>query len=988
MSPLRMLRPLAPLAALALLLGASPAWAVCTYNTLTSDGANSTNTSPTLYQFTQANAYWSAVGVRPAPGEDWDITVYGATAADPACVASPLASSNLGGSAVDLVIGDFNHDALGTYYPSASRFSGSSAAAVQWDDGPDLLSVNGTPVTQSLIGSDLLRVYDVYLTAGTPYSFDFYPEGGSGLHLLLFRNTSGGTYWAGRSSALFDVTGPALINAPTTGYYGVVVVNDLGAYATYALGVTASACGIPTTLTAGVTTTVAPSNGHFAFDAEEPFWMGCAVRPTSGDWDIAMYGLPSGAAAPVCFSTLLGNSALGGSVVDVTMGDFNHTPLGWYYAYATMFAGGANAQVQATGNSGVVVVNNDAIDGTLAATDLAQERDVYLVAGRTYALTFFPSAGVTLLLFANTAQGAYVAGRSSAAVTTTTSTTYLAPVTGWYGLVVVNDGAVAGSYELGVGDCSAVTPLAAGVATGTGGTENAYFSFAQSDEYWTAVAVRNTSVDWDLVVDQDNAASPAPECTTTGLAGSADVPPLQDFVVGDFNFNAPGTYYAHAHQYTSGATVPAQVQWDSGSDVIWPNDNNFTTRATGPNDVIGCWDILLTAGQTYSFSIFHGGGADVKLLLFRNALSGTYWAGRASAEFSTTSTQTYTAAATAWYGVVAVNDNGVADSYNIGVATCDPVVTLPAAPAGLNTGYLPVLFGSFTQPSPYWTPVAVAAVNPSEDWDIAGYSSATGGAIGTCESGLLAYSTHVSGYTDYVVGDFNYVPTGTNYVRADRFFGIGSANVQFYPGNHSLVMNGAHEVYTVPSTFLVQSWDALLTAGQTYSVFFSHDPGLNAKVDVFKSTGGVYWGARGTAMLEATHSASFVATSSGYYGIVVVSDGGAGTFNIGIGTGYTAVDDASRPDRDALRGVSPNPGRAGLQFQFALHDGGDVTFDVIDMAGRRVSRFEPGTRSAGEWAVAWPATDASGRPLAPGLYFVRMRLGERTVGTSKVTLLE
>jgi hypothetical protein len=188
--------------------------------------------------------------------------------------------------------------------------------------------------------------------------------------------------------------------------------------------------------------------------------------------------------------------------------------------------------------------------------------------------------------------------------------------------------------------------------------------------------------------------------------------------------------------------------------------------------------------------------------------------------------------------------------------------------------------------------------------------------------------------------------------------------------------------------FLVESWDVLLTAGQTYSVIFGHDGGFNVKADVFKSTGGVFWGGRASATFETDRSMSFVAPTSGWYGVVVVNDGGSGMFRIGINTGTTAVDGAAPPSRDELRSISPNPGRAGMRFDYALHDGGEVAFDVIDMAGRRVSRFEPGQKTAGEWTDAWPATDASGRPLRPGMYFIRMRTGDHIVGTRKVTLLE
>jgi hypothetical protein len=295
---------------------------------------------------------------------------------------------------------------------------------------------------------------------------------------------------------------------------------------------------------------------------------------------------------------------------------------------------------------------------------------------------------------------------------------------------------------------------------------------------------------------------------------------------------------------------------------------------------------------------------------------------------------------------------------------------------------------SFTQPNGFWTPIAVRAFTHGEDWDIAAYTSGTGGPIGTCANGILSSSNYVSGYTDFVIGNFNYDPVGTYYVNTTRYVGTGGAEVQYFSGSQTIALGDPHVVRTANSSFLVESWDTHLVSGQQYSIFFSHDPGLDVKVDLFAATGGVYWTGRSTALLEATHSTTFTAPVTGWYGLVVVNDGGTGLFNVGIATGVTAVDDAVRPDRDALNGVSPNPGRTGLHFDYALHEAGPVAFEVIDMAGRLVSRFEPASTSAGKWSAAWPGTGSSGQPLHPGVYFVRMRVGDRLVGTRKLTLLQ
>src|SRR5262249_21841867 len=155
---------------------------------------------PSFFQYNQTHNYWSAVGVILGPGEDWKIAVNATTAASPACVATQLASYDGGGGKVNYVIGDFNHNATGTYYPSVTRVAGIYDAWVQWSGDANLLSVNGPSVVSTLTTTDALRVWDVNLVAGTTYTFYFY--GGGGNRIQLFGNSIGGTYWVGRSSAL------------------------------------------------------------------------------------------------------------------------------------------------------------------------------------------------------------------------------------------------------------------------------------------------------------------------------------------------------------------------------------------------------------------------------------------------------------------------------------------------------------------------------------------------------------------------------------------------------------------------------------------------------------------------------------------------------------------------------------------------------------------------------------------------------------------
>lgn len=78
------------------------------------------------------------------------------------------------------------------------------------------------------------------------------------------------------------------------------------------------------------------------------------------------------------------------------------------------------------------------------------------------------------------------------------------------------------------------------------------------------------------------------------------------------------------------------------------------------------------------------------------------------------------------------------------------------------------------------------------------------------------------------------------------------------------------------------------------------------------------------------------------------------------------------PSALALDPPFPNPARAGkLSVRFTLADGATTTIELLDVAGRRLEAREVGGLDAG-----WHTLDfGRGRPLAPGVYLVRLRQG-------------
>jgi hypothetical protein len=132
------------------------------------------------------------------------------------------------------------------------------------------------------------------------------------------------------------------------------------------------------------------------------------------------------------------------------------------------------------------------------------------------------------------------------------------------------------------------------------------------------------------------------------------------------------------------------VEWDSNADVM--DKDCGTGGACGAKSgnnwtgVIDVYDLFLLGNTTYTFTFARTGSADIKLLLFgSNRTTGTYLVPRSAALFETQSpTWVFTAADTEWYGVVLVNDNGLAGTYTVRAVTGVPASGVGDAPGSLT----------------------------------------------------------------------------------------------------------------------------------------------------------------------------------------------------------------------------------------------------------------------------------------------------------------
>lgn len=103
-------------------------------------------------------------------------------------------------------------------------------------------------------------------------------------------------------------------------------------------------------------------------------------------------------------------------------------------------------------------------------------------------------------------------------------------------------------------------------------------------------------------------------------------------------------------------------------------------------------------------------------------------------------------------------------------------------------------------------------------------------------------------------------------------------------------------------------------------------------------------------------------------------------------------DDATAaPESDAPADLSlvslTNPARQGAEFQFSLDAPTHVTLSVYDVAGRLLRTLVDELEQAGGTRRCdWDGRDAAGVKVGAGVYFVRLRAGERGV-TEKLVLL-
>jgi photosystem II stability/assembly factor-like uncharacterized protein len=104
---------------------------------------------------------------------------------------------------------------------------------------------------------------------------------------------------------------------------------------------------------------------------------------------------------------------------------------------------------------------------------------------------------------------------------------------------------------------------------------------------------------------------------------------------------------------------------------------------------------------------------------------------------------------------------------------------------------------------------------------------------------------------------------------------------------------------------------------------------------------------------------------------LVAGTHGRSTYAYDLGT-VTAAAERGAPPGPAVA-ARPNPTRGAATLSFDLTREGRVTAEIFDLRGALVSRLADERYPAGPVSLRWDASDRTGRPVAAGTYFYRVR---------------
>lgn len=652
---------------------------------------------------------WAAYAIRPPAGSDYDLRLYYDNNHN-----YQVGSSSQGGSAIDFVVGDYNHNRLGDEHLQASLFSGPGGTYnITWESGTGVLYPDGqSSGTQTWNDYNVVRTYDVPLFAGETITFSMIETSNTlDLGMALFRST-GGTYFAGRSAAVETASSSGVggnvsftYTVPADDVYGLVVWADNVADGTFTITIGPAQA----TLTDDVSFLSALDLRLFNYDPAPGYWSVIGARPLDAatNTDVRLFTDDN-------FATELGRSDYIGDEVDFIAVDYNHASSAADYLRVSREAGAANHRTeweQGTEFSAGIDI------GSWEANDVAEIYDAQLTGGVTYFLREYhsnlASSFDTGLYLMSSADADYVNERDEFAAFSNSRAaslggewlTYTAPATDWYGVTLMtNNEAPATGYSLWLG--RKVT-FADDIAQ-THADEVVFGSWTSPSTNWTVFGARGTGTDGVTLSLYDEPSYGDGFLVSSAQSGTPA------YVVGDWNHNTAATVYPRTFRGSGTGSVTHEVE-NFGEELTFSDASPTTTLwSWTAGDVAEAFDLFLPAGRHVAIQVEDlSGNMDLGIELFKSS-GADYYAARGgglvfrdAAGVGGTEGLVYNTVplfGADTYGLVVFNKNTSGGTYRITVYNTATADASPAAPAALALSAAPNPFRgqssvSFTLPA-------------------------------------------------------------------------------------------------------------------------------------------------------------------------------------------------------------------------------------------------------------------------------------------------
>lgn len=569
---------------------------------------------------------WAVTAVQNPATADYYLMLYGDNNHNYA-----YASSNVGGTSIDFVVGDYNHCRFGLDHVQVLRAAGDNANYIlEHDSGGGLVYPDGVARTKTFGSGRIVQVYDLPLFEGesTPITLTV-TSGSLDLGMSLFRS-NGSHYWAGRGSAQWtrDAAGAGGTEtrtyiAPTDDLYGLVVFSKTAGSGSYTIQVGSATVA----LTEETPYTSSAAAQNYSYRPVDATWSFAGVRPDpSTDVNLTLYDvLQPGAELETSDDFDSGH-------VEFVVADYSGG-VSIDFPRVTRVAGSGSHIME--WEHGAEVLTGMTSD-TWIAGHVGKIWDVYLTAGRSYFVREYhdPAGGLDtgVYLFSSADGDRYKNRRTYMGVGDNWTPSVggewfsvTAPATDTYGLCqIVNDASV-GDYSIWLGRQKALTDRERFPCDET----VAFTSATVSTGNWAAFGVRPPAPyhggAWLFGSDSYSESSL--------LASDESTNPVL-YVVGDYNHNSSTAAYPRFRR-TSGA-LPMEIQFETGPELITfdPAQIVSADNIFFPADVLVIYDLFVNAGTPGRDVTVRvddlSGTMDLGLALFKSSNS-DYYAGQASA---------------------------------------------------------------------------------------------------------------------------------------------------------------------------------------------------------------------------------------------------------------------------------------------------------------------------------------------------------------------